>query len=298
MKRFIFAFTLLGIFAANGAWAQTIRIIVPFSAGGSSDLLARSVAKQLNSTNQAAVVENVPGNSGQLGLQRLQEAGSNDAIVFFPTHLLVGDAAFTKLKPLAGIATEHFGLWSSTGNLQKNVSIGAIATQPLGQYAAKLANSLGGDFIPYASSLAAVASAAEANSNVLIGSSFFSSARERGLKLIAVSHDVDAANLKQAAFSKLFGANHSFGSAYAFFASASMPASRQQEMMKMLLSAAATPAVEAAITNAKLEIIIGNSSELGIFLEQSRQALFLAPLSQAATLRDDPKVFGRSARGG
>ncbi|MFQ6706591.1 tripartite tricarboxylate transporter substrate-binding protein, partial [Bordetella pertussis] len=50
--------------------SQPIRIIVPIAAGGSTDVLARSVAQELGKTLGATVVvENKPGAAGAIGAQ-------------------------------------------------------------------------------------------------------------------------------------------------------------------------------------------------------------------------------------
>ncbi len=51
--------------------AKPIRIIVPFTPGGSSDVLARAIGVELGRhLNQAVVVENVPGAGGSLGAEK------------------------------------------------------------------------------------------------------------------------------------------------------------------------------------------------------------------------------------
>ncbi len=60
-------------FAVTGAWAQTypnkpIRIVVPYAAGGTSDILARQIGPELNKAwGQPVVVENKPGANGNVG---------------------------------------------------------------------------------------------------------------------------------------------------------------------------------------------------------------------------------------
>jgi len=66
--------------AASGAWAQgyptrAIKLIVPFSAGGSTDIIARLTAEQMRKElGQAVVVENVGGAAGALGTLQVKSA--------------------------------------------------------------------------------------------------------------------------------------------------------------------------------------------------------------------------------
>ena len=63
-----------------GAWAQSyptrsIRLIVPFAAGGSTDIIARLTAEQMRKEmGQAVVVENVGGAAGALGTMQVMNA--------------------------------------------------------------------------------------------------------------------------------------------------------------------------------------------------------------------------------
>ncbi|HYW62668.1 MAG TPA: tripartite tricarboxylate transporter substrate binding protein [Bradyrhizobium sp.] len=54
---------------------RTIKIIVPFAAGGGTDVLARIIAQNLNSKwGQPVVVENQPGASGAIGTRAVMKA--------------------------------------------------------------------------------------------------------------------------------------------------------------------------------------------------------------------------------
>src|SRR6185369_16677388 len=63
----------------TSAWAQypnrPIRLIVPFAAGGSTDIIARLAAEQMRKDlGQPVVVENVGGAAGALGTMQVKNA--------------------------------------------------------------------------------------------------------------------------------------------------------------------------------------------------------------------------------
>jgi hypothetical protein len=80
--------------ASADAWAQelperTIRLIVPFAAGGGVDVLARSLAVELGKVlNRTVVVENRPSATGQIGAAYVATAPADG------TTLLMSSAAF------------------------------------------------------------------------------------------------------------------------------------------------------------------------------------------------------------
>jgi tripartite-type tricarboxylate transporter receptor subunit TctC len=70
MKRFLLA--VAAFFVAGAAFAQypnkTIKIIVPYPPGGTSDILARALSQGLQTTlGQTIIVENKPGATGNIG---------------------------------------------------------------------------------------------------------------------------------------------------------------------------------------------------------------------------------------
>jgi tripartite-type tricarboxylate transporter receptor subunit TctC len=73
MTRLVIALAILATsFAASAQTypAKTIRIIVPYAAGGTSDILARQIAPKLNEAwGQPAIVENKPGANGNVGAE-------------------------------------------------------------------------------------------------------------------------------------------------------------------------------------------------------------------------------------
>jgi tripartite-type tricarboxylate transporter receptor subunit TctC len=60
---------------AQGYPSKPVRIIVPYPAGGTSDILARSIGQKLSeSLGQPVVVENKPGANGNVGADLVAKA--------------------------------------------------------------------------------------------------------------------------------------------------------------------------------------------------------------------------------
>ena len=73
MQKLTSAALALGASAAQAAWPERpVHVIVPFAAGGITDVVARIMAERLQTSfKQAFVVENEPGAAGTLAAQRL-----------------------------------------------------------------------------------------------------------------------------------------------------------------------------------------------------------------------------------
>jgi tripartite-type tricarboxylate transporter receptor subunit TctC len=90
-REFLTAAALGGAAAATpqALWAQTqfpnrtIRIIVPFPAGATTDMLARLIANQLNTSLGQTVVENVGGAGGSLGADQVAKAAADGHTLLF-----------------------------------------------------------------------------------------------------------------------------------------------------------------------------------------------------------------------
>jgi tripartite-type tricarboxylate transporter receptor subunit TctC len=113
MKNLLIA--LLWAFA-GAAWAQAypakpIRIIVPFTPGSATDIMARIVGERLNSAwGQPVVVENKPGAGGTIGIRetaRAEADGYTLAVVssgHAVNHVLYKDLGYDTLKDLSTVA--------------------------------------------------------------------------------------------------------------------------------------------------------------------------------------------------
>lgn len=105
------------------AWAQTgwspsrpLSIVVPYPAGGPTDLLARTIGAELaRSLGQPVVVENVPGAAGSIGTRRVAQASADGHVLVFGTNqthatnlsLLPQGGGYDPVKdfaPVAGLA--------------------------------------------------------------------------------------------------------------------------------------------------------------------------------------------------
>ena len=78
---------------------KVITLVVPFAAGGSTDLLARSVASMLQQElGQPFIVENRPGASGNIGAELVARAASDGhTLLFTSTNLTMNPAIYKAL---------------------------------------------------------------------------------------------------------------------------------------------------------------------------------------------------------
>ncbi len=82
---------LLPLAATAQSFRQPIKVIVPYAAGGGTDVLARLLGQGLSKElGQPVIIENKPGASGQIGTQFVQAAAPNGATLLFTVdHSLI-----------------------------------------------------------------------------------------------------------------------------------------------------------------------------------------------------------------
>lgn len=119
--------TAIGLVAASAAFAQDssgwtpeepVTFVVPFGAGGGSDVLARTIAnviKDLDLVPTSINVENRPGGSGAIGYNHIAQQSGNPHVLgtvsvsFFTTPLMgASPVSYEDFTPVAGIAMSPY----------------------------------------------------------------------------------------------------------------------------------------------------------------------------------------------
>jgi tripartite-type tricarboxylate transporter receptor subunit TctC len=88
------------VWSAESYPVKTVRLVVPFAAGGSTDLLARNVAQRLNeSWKQPVIVDNRPGGAGIVGSDHVAKSAADGYTLLLGTVSTHAVAAtlYTKL---------------------------------------------------------------------------------------------------------------------------------------------------------------------------------------------------------
>lgn len=178
--------------AAN--WpTQPIRIIVPYSPGGSSDIIAREISKPLqDALKQTVYVENKPGANGNTGTDMAAKATDGHTLVLCDIGALaISPSVYTKLafdpsKDLKGVAmlaySPHLLVVHPSvkaNNLKElvalsqketlNFAVTAIGSAPhLAGVAVEKATKAKWEYIPYKGGSAAVSDTAAGQTQVLM----------------------------------------------------------------------------------------------------------------------------------
>jgi tripartite-type tricarboxylate transporter receptor subunit TctC len=88
----MFALALIFAVNAQGFSTKTIRIIVPFTAGGSNDIVAREIASGLDASfNQTVLVENKPGGGGTIAYSYVKNSPPDGHVLLItPASFIAG----------------------------------------------------------------------------------------------------------------------------------------------------------------------------------------------------------------
>ncbi|MBB5214420.1 Bug family tripartite tricarboxylate transporter substrate binding protein [Parapusillimonas granuli] len=103
---------------------QTVKLVVPYAAGGTTDLIARRLAERLNTElGQTVVVENKPGASTNIGAQSVVNAKDGHTILLGSIFQLLNHTfgpkpdfnMFEALEPVSLVANMPFVLGANPG---------------------------------------------------------------------------------------------------------------------------------------------------------------------------------------
>src|SRR5690348_5534186 len=109
----VFAFALSSSAYAQQFPSKTIRIIIPFTAGGTNDILARLLAPKLSTAlGQPVIVDNRPGGNTVIASQALLSADHDGHTLLLPgnSHVVVplltrAPLPFDSIKDFQPVAT-------------------------------------------------------------------------------------------------------------------------------------------------------------------------------------------------
>jgi len=82
----VLSISICALFNASSAQASPIRMVVPFAAGGTADVLGRIVAQRLGTlTGNTVVVENRPGSGGNIGADVVAHGPDDGSVLLLGT---------------------------------------------------------------------------------------------------------------------------------------------------------------------------------------------------------------------
>jgi tripartite-type tricarboxylate transporter receptor subunit TctC len=82
----VLSISICALFNAPSVQASSIRMVVPFAAGGTADVLGRIVAQQLGTlTGNTVVVENRPGSGGNIGADVVAHGPDDGSVLLLGT---------------------------------------------------------------------------------------------------------------------------------------------------------------------------------------------------------------------
>jgi tripartite-type tricarboxylate transporter receptor subunit TctC len=91
----ILSFTAVSAIAADAYPSHAITLIVPFAAGGGTDIIARDLARTLSDqVGQSVIVDNRGGGGGVIGATATKNARPDGYTLLFVTSTFVTNAVF------------------------------------------------------------------------------------------------------------------------------------------------------------------------------------------------------------
>ncbi|MGO4302714.1 MULTISPECIES: Bug family tripartite tricarboxylate transporter substrate binding protein [unclassified Cupriavidus] len=285
-----------GILAPTSAWAnekwptRPIRLVVPYPAGGSSDIIARLISKPLGEAlGQSIVVDNRPGANGNIGAAMVAQAGvDNHTLLLCDVGALaISPSVYTKLtfspdKDLKGVAmlaySPHLLVVHPSvpaNNLKElvalshkqtlNFAVTAIGSAPhLAGVAVQQATQAAWQYVPYKGGAQAIADTVGGTAQVLMNGMLATLPQVQSgkLKLLAVSKRSRMALVSQTPTIAESGVpNFESGTWQGVMAPSGMPDALVQRINAELVRIIRTPEIRAQLAGQGAEVVTMSPSE-------------------------------------
>ncbi|WP_342239464.1 Bug family tripartite tricarboxylate transporter substrate binding protein [Inquilinus sp. OTU3971] len=298
-------FAMLG--AAGSASAQdferTVRIIVPYAPGGTSDTLARIIAPQLSEAiGQTVVVENKPGAAGNIGADAVAKADPDghtlllaDVGSIATAPGLFSDLSYDPLKDLAPVGMIMFVPYVLAVNKDLPVTNAAelvdyakanpgklaVANSGIGGVnhitAVAMAKDLGIQWktVPYRGGSAATQAVVSGESKVIINGAtatlpFVANGQLRGIAVTGQDRIASAPDLPTFTEAKLPSAD--VGSWQGLLTTAGSPPALVEKLNKALGEILQKPEVAERIAQQGGRVVAGPPADLGSWLATNTEA--------------------------
>ncbi|QRQ84438.1 Bug family tripartite tricarboxylate transporter substrate binding protein [Cupriavidus oxalaticus] len=289
--------------AAQQAWpTRPIRLVVPYTAGGSSDIIARLISKQLGEAlGQSVVVDNKPGANGNVGAAMVAQATDNHTLMLCDIGALaISPSVYTKLsfniakdlKPVTMLAYSPHLLVvhpsvqvSSVKELvelsrrsQLNFAVTAIGSAPhLAGVAVEQATGAKWQYVPYKGGSQAIADTVGGSAQVLMNGMLATLPHVQSgkLKLIAQSKRTRMPLLQNVPTIAEQGVpNFESGTWQGVMAPASMPDALVTRLNAELIKIIRAPELRSQLVAQGAEVVTMTPAETGKFFvaEQARWA--------------------------
>ena len=285
-----------GILASAPAWAEDkwpsrpIRLVVPYPAGGSSDIIARLISKQLGEAlGQPIVVDNRPGANGNIGAAMVAQAGTDNHTLLLCDvgALAISPSVYTKLtfnpeKDLKGVAmlaySPHLLVVHPSvqvSNLKElvalshkqtlNFAVTAIGSAPhLAGVAVQQATGAAWQYVPYKGGSQAISDTVGGTAQVLMNGMLatWPQVQAGKLKLLAVSKRSRMALVSQTPTIAESGVpNFESGTWQGVMAPAGMPDALVARISAELVRIIRTPEIRAQLAGQGAEVVTMNPAE-------------------------------------
>ncbi|MEN7531311.1 MULTISPECIES: tripartite tricarboxylate transporter substrate binding protein [unclassified Cupriavidus] len=287
-----------GILAPASAWAQDkwptkpIRLVVPYPAGGSSDIIARLISKPLGEAlGQAVVVDNKPGANGNIGAAIVAQSGTDNHTLLLCDvgALAISPSVYTKLtfnpdKDLKAVGmlaySPHLLVVHPSvpaNNLKElvalshkqplNFAVTAIGSAPhLAGVAVQQATQAAWQYVPYKGGAQAIADTVGGTAQVLMNGMLATLPHVQSgkLKLLAVSKRSRMALVSQTPTIAESGVpNFESGTWQGVMAPSGMPDALVQRINTELVRIIRTPEIRANLAGQGAEVVTMNPADTG-----------------------------------